>query len=369
MPMGKLHLRGSLILLAGVVLLTGLGLAGCGGDSSASPSGTTTTSAGGGAAGPLEGRIRLGFLANVTHAPVMVGLEEGLFAKALGSGVEIETSTFDSGTEAVEALLGGSLDLAYLGPNPAISAWQQSNGKAIRIIAGSTSGGASLVVSKEITKAADLAGKTLASPKLGNTQDVALRSWLRDQGFETDIEGGGDVSIQPQDNAVALDAFKSGQIDGAWEPEPWATRLVQEGGGRVLVDERDLWPGGRFVTTHLIASTGFLSDHADLVKAFLEGHVAAVDAANEDPARAQVDVARQIADFTGQEVGTEVIAASWPQMSFTVDPIATSLQTSADNAEAVGLLEPVDLKGIYDLRLLDEVRKARGEAAVPEALT
>ena len=212
---------------------------------------------------------------------------------------------------------------------------------------------------------ADLAGTTLATPSLGNTQDVALRAWLEEQGYTTDTAGGGDVSITPQDNADTLTAFQTGAIDGAWVPEPWATRLVSEGGGHVLVDERDIWPDGRFVTTHLIVTTEFLADHPDVVKRLIEGLADAVDAANDDPATAQTTVNDGIEAVTSSRLADATIAGAWEHLEFTLDPIASSLQTSADHAIAAGLLDPVDLTapGIYDLTLLNEVLAERGEPA------
>src|SRR6185503_16835037 len=200
--------------------------------------------------------VRLGYFPNVTHAPALVGVEGGLFQKALGKNT-LDIKTYNAGPEEVTALLAGALDIGYIGPNPSVNAYVQSNGEAVRVVGGSTSGGAYLVVKPDINKASDLKGKRVASPQLGNTQDVALRAWLKKQGLKTDTQGGGDVSIKPQDNSQTLDTFKQGVIAGAWVPEPWATRLVKEGGGKVLVDERSLWPGGQFVTTHLIVSTSF----------------------------------------------------------------------------------------------------------------
>ena len=314
------------------------------------------------AAEPLEGTLNLGFFPNVTHAPALVGVGEGLFAARLGDGVDLETFTFNAGTEAIEALFADSIDITFIGPNPAINGFAQSEGEALRIIAGSTSGGAYLVVKPEITSAEQLEGRTLATPSLGNTQDVALRAWLAEEGFETTPDGGGDVTILPQSNASTLEAFVAGQIDGAWVPEPWATRLVLEGGGTVLVDERDLWPetDGEYVTTHVIVRTAFLEDHPDLVKAVLEGLADALDAIEADPAAAQIVVGDQIESITDQRPSDEVTAASFENLTFTLDPIAASLRGSADDAEAVGLLDPVDLTGIYDLTLLNEVLAGRG---------
>ena len=216
----------------------------------------------------------------------------------------------------------------------------------------------------DINSPADLKGTTIASPQLGNTQDVALRTWLKANGLSSDTSGGGNVSIRPQDNAATLDAFKQDQVQGAWVPEPWATRLVQEGGGKVLVDEKSLWPQGEFVTTHLIVSTKFLTNHPDVVKRLLEGQVAANDYVNKNPADAQKAANDQIEKITQKRLADGAVAAAWKNMTFTDDPIASSLKTSADNAIALDLLKPVDLSGIYDLEPLNAVLQAAGEPAV-----
>ena len=310
--------------------------------------------------------LRLGYFPNVTHAAALVGIEQGILADALGDGVELETQAFNAGPDVIEAIFNGALDASFIGPNPAINGFTRSNGEALRIVSGSTSGGAALVVREGIDSADDLAGTTLASPQLGNTQDVALRAWLADQGFETDLEGGGDVSVMPQANGDALTAFIGGDIDGAWVPEPWATRMIQEGGGSVLVDERDLWPNGQFVTTHLIVATEFLEAHPDVVRSLLAGHVAATDELNDDPAAAQEIVSAAIAELTDTEVPEGTLAAAWENMEFTVDPVAASLTESANNAVDLGLLESADIDGIYDLTLLNEVLAELGRDEIPE---
>jgi NitT/TauT family transport system substrate-binding protein len=310
--------------------------------------------------------VRLGYFPNVTHATAIVGVEKGIFQEKLGDD-KLETATFNAGPAAVEALFSEAIDAAYVGPNPAINAFAKSNGEAIRIISGATSGGAALVVKPEITRAADLKGKKVASPQLGGTQDVALRSWLKDQGLTATAEGGGDVSIVPQENAQTLETFKSGAIVGAWVPEPWATRLVTEGGGKVLVDEATLWPKGEFVTTHLIVRTAFLKEHPQAVKRLLEGQVAANDFIADNEAEAQTLVNQGIEKITSKRLADPIIAGAWKNLRFTNDPIASSLATSAKHAEQVGLLADVDLSGIYDLRLLNEVLQAAGERPVAGA--
>jgi NitT/TauT family transport system substrate-binding protein len=359
-PIRRLTIRG--LFAVGAVL--GVGVA-CGDDGGSSSTPTPATT-GGSTAAVLSGTVKLGFFPNVTHAPALVGVAEGLFTKELGSGVNLKTFTFSAGPEASEAILSGAIDLAFIGPSPAVNAFARSKGEAIRIVAGSTSGGAFLIVKPEITVVADLKGKKLATPQLGNTQDVALRAYLKQHGLTATKEGGGDVSIIPQANATTLDAFKAGAIDGAWVPEPWATRLVDEGGGKVLVDERGLWPEtrGKYVTTQLIVRTDFLDKHPDLVKAVIEGLADSVDFIAENPARAQGDVVDQIASTTGRAPKAELIAKSWANLEFTLDPIAASLQRSAKAAEDVGLLQPVDLTGIYDLTLLNGLLAARGQPEV-----
>jgi NitT/TauT family transport system substrate-binding protein len=307
--------------------------------------------------------VRLGYFANVTHAPAIVGIVEGLFQEELGE-VDLQTSTFNAGTDAIEALFSGAIDMTFIGANPAINAFAQSGGEAVRIVAGTTSGGAALVVAPGIETVDDLAATTIGSPSLGNTQDVALRAWLAEQGFETTLEGAGEVSVMPQANAQSLETFRSGQIQGAWVPEPWATRLLLEGGGHVLVDERDLWPGGQFVTTHLIVSTEFLEEHPEVVTAVLRGLIRAQGLIASNPAEAQAAVNGDFEAITGYALAPEVIEGAWSNLIFTLDPLADSLRGSAADAVEVGLLDPVDLDGIYALELLNSLLRERGEPEV-----
>ncbi|MBV9284475.1 MAG: ABC transporter substrate-binding protein [Acidimicrobiia bacterium] len=308
--------------------------------------------------------LRLGYFPNLTHATALVGVANGIFTKDLGSNVTLQTKTFNAGPAAVEALFSNSLDITYVGPNPAINAFQKSNGQAVRLIAGATSGGAGLVVKPSINGPADLRGKKLASPQLGNTQDVALRNWLKKNGLNTTAEGGGDVQILPQDNAQTLDTFKSGQIDGAWVPEPWTSRLVIDGKGKLLVNEASVWPDGKFLTTTVIVRTQFLKDHPDVVKNFLKGHVEATNYINSHPAEAQQAANQAIAQLTGKALAAQVVQSAWKDLTFTWDPLASTLREEATDAQTVGLLNNTNLKGLVDVAPLNTVLKADGKGSV-----
>jgi len=334
-------------MLTAGVLVTGL-LAACGGAAAGGPDGT------GGV-----GVVRIGYFPTLTHAPALVAEREGYLRDRLGPGVT--TQSFAAGPGVIQAVFSGSLDIAYLGPNPTITAYVQSGGAAIRVIAGATSGGASLVVRRELDDPGDLRGRTLATPQLGNTQDVALRNWLSRNGMRADTEGGGDVRIVPQRNAAALQAFVSGHIDGAWVPEPYATQFVDRG-ARVLVDERSLWDGGRFVTTNVIVRTAFLDEHPDRVAAFLEAHLDALRLLADDPARAKADVVAQLRTLTGQDLDPAVVDRAWDNLTFLADPLPATLIRSAEHAHAVGLLEDLpadDLAGLWDLDPLNRALRAR----------
>ena len=309
--------------------------------------------------------LRLGFLANITHEPALVGLAKGYFTKELGKNVTLKTSVFSTGTEETTALLAGQLDTAYVGPNPAINTWQKSNGTAIKIISGAASGGASLVVKKGITSAAQLKGKSLATPSLGNTQDVALRFWLKQHGLTTTPTGGGDLSIKPiKPNSAAVLEFASGQIDGGWEPEPYATEMVLDGGTR-LVNEASLWPGGNFVTTNLVVTQSFLKAHPSTVNGLLKGQIEANSYINSNSSAAASAANAELTKLLGKGLKPNVLAAALPYIHFTNDPIASSLATDAQHAVAVGLLTPVkNLSGIYDLGPLNALLKAGGQPQV-----
>lgn len=303
-------------------------------------------------------KLHLGYFPNLTHAPAIYGVDKGIFAEALGEDVELDTKTFNAGPDVVTALFSGDLDISYVGPNPAINGFQRSDGEALRVIAGSTSGGAALVTKPTITSPDQIKGKKIATPQLGNTQDVALRAWLAERGLETNQQGGGDVSILNQENSQTLDTFRAGQIDGAWVPEPWATRLVMEGGGRILVDEASLWPKGRYTTTLIVVRTEFLRDHPDVVENFLRAHIQTLDRLADDPEAAQKAVNDGIEKLTDKPLSQEVLTQAWDRLHFTYDPLVSTVEQSAAAAKNVGLLDSDDIEGIGDLRLLNKILRA-----------
>ena len=328
-------------------------LAGCSSSSSSSSGSTSNANA----AGSSPVTVRLGFLSNITHAPALVALKEGFFTKALGPAGTLKATAFSAGTEETTAILSGQLDAAYVGPNPAINAWQKSNGTAIKIVSGAATGGASIVVKKGITSASQLKGKSLATPSLGNTQDVALRYWLKQNGLTTTITGGGDALVKPtKPNSAAVLEFKSGQIAGASEPAPYDVQMVNDG-GTVLLKE----PG---VTTVLVVTQSFLSAHPAIVDDLLKAQVQANAFIKSNPTQAQADANAELASYTGKPLKPDIVAASFKEITFTNDPAAASLKTAANQAVSLGLLKPVNLNGIYELGPLNQVLAAVGESQV-----
>jgi NitT/TauT family transport system substrate-binding protein len=342
-----------LIAAASAVAGGALVLAAC----SSSATTNTALSTPGTGAGSSPVTVRLGYLANITHAPALVGVKEGFFTKALGSAGTLKTSVFTSGTQETTAILAGQLDAAYVGPNPAINAWQKSSGSAIKVVSGAATGGASVVVKSSITSASQLKGQSLATPSLGNTQDVALRYWLKGSGLATTTTGGGDVAIKPTTpNSAAVLEFKSGQIAGGSEPAPYDIQMVQDG-GHVLFSE----PG---VTTLLVVTQSFLSAHPAIVADLIKAQVEANDFIKNNTAQAEADANAQLAAYTGKALKSSLIAAAFKEITFTDDPDESSLTQDAQQAESVGLLKSADVSGIFDLSVLNSQLAAAGEAQI-----
>src|SRR4030081_1822965 len=302
--------------------------------------------------------VRVGAFPNITHAQAMVGKANGWFEKALGPTAKIQWTSCSAGPSAIYALFSGAIDMTYVGPNPAITGYVRSNGEALRIVAGATSGGASLVVRNDsgIQKPEDFRGKKVASPQMGNTQDVALRAWLLAHGLKT-IDKGGDVQVIPMANPDQLTLFQKKELDAAWAPEPWATRLIKEGNGRLFLDERDLWPKGQFIPCHLIVSTKFLQNNPELVKKWIRAHVELTDWINGHVPEAKKLLNQQIQTETGKALPPAELDEAFERLQVTYDPLSASLMTAAKSAFDAGFLgrQMPDLSRLYDLRLLNQV--------------
>jgi NitT/TauT family transport system substrate-binding protein len=340
-----------------LLLLAGCSSAASGGSGTGTASSGSTSSAGTTATSPVN--VRLGFLTNITHASALVGLKEGYFAQDLGKAGTLTPTAFSTGTEETTALLAGQLDAAYVGPNPAINAWEKSSGTAIRVVSGAATGGASVVVKKGITSAAQLKGDTLATPSLGNTQDVALRYWLKQNGLTTSATGGGDVFVRPTTpNSAAVLEFESGQIAGASEPAPYDVEMVKDG-GTVLLSETG-------VSTLLVVSQSFLTAHPAIVADLVKAQVQANDFIKNNQAEAEAAANAELAEFTGKPLKTSIVAAAFNEITFTDDPDESSLTADAQQAAGLGLLKPVNLNGLFDLTALNAALTAAGEPTVSQ---
>lgn len=312
--------------------------------------------------------LRLGVFPNLTHAPALVALEEGILERELAP-TKLEVSYFNSGSDAGTALTSGSIDATFIGPGPSIALYMADPG-SVAIVSGATAGGASFVVRKGsgIDAVEDLRGKKLAVPGIGNTQDVALRTWLHEHGLRTNDEGG-DVRVGSIDNTTLVQSFEQGEFDGAWEPEPWPSLLIAEGLAEPFVDEADLWPGGRFVTTNLLVNTRYLDAHPDVVRALVRATVEAIRSMQDDPARAKATAQAGLVKAGAPSLDQAVVDAAWSKLTFTWDPVAPSLEEDAWDAYALGYLEqePAGILGIYRLDLLNEILRSLGETPVEVA--
>lgn len=311
--------------------------------------------------------VRMGAFPNITHAQAMVGKANGWFDKAMGAKVKVQWTSFNAGPSAIEALFAGAIDMTYVGPNPAINGYVRSNGEALRVVAGAASGGASLIVRNDagINKPEDFHGKRVASPQFGNTQDVALRNWLKKNGLKTNDKGG-DVQIVPMANPDQLTLFLKKDLDAAWAPEPWATRLIHEGNGRLLVDERSLWPNGQFVIGLLVVNTKFLSEHPDLVKNWIRAHVELTDWINAHQPEAKKLLNEQIQRETNKALPSDVLNEAFSRLQVTYDPLHAALNSAAQQAFEDGFLgrQMPNLSNLYDLTLLNQVLAEQKRKAI-----
>ena len=310
--------------------------------------------------------IRIGYFPNLNHAQAVIGVGSGDFEKELSKdGIKIETFVFNAGPSAIEALFANQIDIAYVGPNPAINGYIASNGQDLKIIAGAASGGAVFVVRNDagINSSKDFANKKFASPQLGNTQDVALRKYLLNNGYKT-VENGGNVTVVPVANSDILTLMLKKEIDGAWVPEPWGARLVKEGNGKIFLDERSLWPGGKFVTANVAVSSDYLKNNPDVIKKLLAAHVNETTWINDHKEEAIKSFNTELKKLTGKTIAEDELRDALSRLDITYDPLKLTLFRSANSAYDLGFLakgEPrPDLSGIFDLTILDEVLKEKG---------
>ncbi|MCE2982903.1 MAG: ABC transporter substrate-binding protein [Parachlamydia sp.] len=307
--------------------------------------------------------IRVGHFPTITHAQAVIahGLtreQKGWFERYLGDDVEVQWFVYTAGPSAMEALFAHSIDLAYAGPSPTINAYVKSERKEIRVVCGSCSGGAALVVQPgRIREAADFLGKKIATPQLGNTQDVAARAWLYAKGFKFNLFGG-DVTVIPMENVDQWTLFQQGDLDAAWTVEPWVSRLVLEANGEVFMNESALWTstGGKYVTAHLVSSVQFLSENPDLLKKWILAQIELTDWLQRHPKKAKQLFNAELKKEAFRSLPVEVIDRAWSQIELTSLPLQSTLYQYAQWAFEIGFLKKLpDLKNLYDLKLLIEV--------------
>jgi sulfonate transport system substrate-binding protein len=324
---------------------------------------STTNSSIGSGSNPVK-TLRIGYYPNINHAQAVIGFGNGDFQKALGNNIKVQTFIFNAGPSAIEALLAKKIDVTYVGSNPPVNGYVVSDGKDLKIIAGAASGGASFVVRNDagINSPKDFAGKKFASPQLGNTQDIALRSYLQKNGFKT-TDQGGNVAVVPIANPDIVTLFLKKELDGAWVPEPWASRLVKEANGRIFLDERSIWPGGKFVTANIAASTDYLKNNPDVVGKLLAAHINETVWINNHKDDAIKAFNVELKKLTGKAIAEDELIQAFSRIDFTYDPLKLSLFQSANNAYDLGFLAKgkphPDLSGIFDLTLLDQVLKSK----------
>jgi NitT/TauT family transport system substrate-binding protein len=297
--------------------------------------------------------LRLGYMANLTHAQALLGAADGSFTRA--TGVPVAPRIFHAGPAAMTALFAGEIDLLYIGPSPAVNGFVRSQGKAVRVIAGAASGGAVFAVRQGVDPQ-DLQGSRLASPGVANTQDIALRHYIAAHHWQT-REQGGRLQITPLPPVDILGLFRQGELDGAWVPEPWGARLEQEAGAVIAFDERELWPDGRFASTLLVVSPAFMAANREAVKAFLGAHVALTRWIQQHPTEASKRIQATLGSIQGKPLPDAVIEAALMRLEFLYDPMIDSVTEQANRAYMLGLLgaRKPELSGLYDLTLLKEV--------------
>lgn len=357
-PAGLSRRRFSLAAVAAPLLAGALGA--CGYGSQRPDSAAEEPAAGSGPALSVD-ELRIGYFANITHGTALVGLApNGAIREELG-GTAFAPQVFNAGPSAIEALNANAIDMTFVGPNPAINGYTQSGGRNLRTVCGAASGGAALVAHPDrLDDLADLPGKRIATPELGNTQDIAFLGYLRERGLRVDAESGrGDVTVLRIPNGEIPAALAGGDIDGAWVPQP-TVALLHTRGAETLLDEGELWDDGRYVVTQVVVRQDFLADHPDVVEAVVRGVVRTNAWITENPEDAKPIVNDALRELTTQSLPDEVFDPAFAHVEFVHDPLAATLRASAETAAAVGLLDDPDLSGIYDLGPLNTVLAQEG---------
>jgi len=297
-----------------------------------------------------DNKLRIAYFPNIGHAIPIVGIEKGFFETSMGNNTEIETRVFDSGPQAIESLFANSIDLAYVGPGPAINGFLNSENHNVKILAGAASGGASFIVhpKSEINFASDFAGKKIAAPQIGNTQDVSLRHYLSEHQLKT-ADRGGSVIVYNIPNPDIYTLFVKGDIDGAWVAEPWATILETELDGKRLFHEEELWPNNEFASVLLIANTNYVEKNPDVISNFLDSHYQTVTWINQNPLDTRIIFNDFLDSHLGQPLSDDVVDVALSNLVITGDPLPDSIHSFAEKADALGYLgrNGYDLSGIF----------------------
>ena len=297
-----------------------------------------------------KNKLRIAYFPNIGHAVPIIGVEKGFFQSGVGTDVLIETRVFDSGPQVIESLFANSVDLAYVGPGPAVNGFLNSQNKNINILAGAASGGASFIVhpNSEISTASDFEGKKIAAPQIGNTQDVSLRHYLGENGLKP-AEKGGSVVVYNIPNPDIYTLFVKGEVDGAWVAEPWATILETELNGKRLFKEEHLWPNNEFASVLLIANSDYVKRNPELVSNFMDSHHETVVWINEHPIDTRIAFNNFLDSYLGRSLSDDVVDASLTNLKITSDPLLESVYSFAEKADALGYLgrNGYDLSGIF----------------------
>lgn len=297
-----------------------------------------------------ENRIRVAYFPNVGHAVPIIGTETGIFSNGLGNQTVIETKLFDSGPQVIESLFANSIDIAYVGPGPAINGFLKSENKGIKILSGAASGGASFIVHPDssISSVQDFPGKRIAAPQIGNSQDISLRTYLSENGLKT-AEKGGSVVVFNIPNPDIYTLFVKGEIDAAWVPEPWATILVNELGGKRLFYEEELWPDKQFASVLLIGRSDFIEKHPQIIQNWISSHMETVNRINSNPNESELIFNQFLKKTLGQSLPDQIVSESLANLEITSDPISNSIYIFAERADSLGYLgrHGYDLEGIF----------------------